>query len=292
MLPASPTEHENQPSLWRQHLPRPQKHQHKYSRGSALVYGGLTMTGAARLSALACARSGAGATTIACDASVWPVYAQTQLSIMVKAWAHTSRAGCMAQEGNYQAVLVGPGLTPDVITRDLVDALLTHPTANQQSWVLDAGALVAFMEQPQHLFERIQAASLAVVLTPHEGEFERLFPDLAQHKTPLTKPERARRASQRSGAVLILKGSDTVIAQPQGATVLQTRSSPYLATAGSGDVLAGMITGLLAQGVAPFAAACIAVWAHSQAGLLGGAGLIADDLVQWLPQIWQALLKE
>lgn len=282
---------QNQPERWREHLPRPQAHQHKYSRGAALVYGGNPLVGAARLSALACARSGAGATTIACDPVVWPIYAQSMLSIMVQAWSSADQAWRLAQDSTYEAILIGPGMTPDASAHSLVLGLLAQAQPQTLACVLDAGALMAFKEQPAILFDAINAAAFTILLTPHEGEFERLFPDLNQKNISLTKTERAQEAAQRSGAIVLLKGSDTVIASPQGALTLQSESSPYLATAGSGDVLAGIITGLLAQGVEPFAAASMAVWVHSQTGLRAGAGLIAEDLLLHLPAVWQDLLS-
>lgn len=281
----------NQPELWLAQLPRPQAHHHKYSRGAALVYGGCKLVGAARLSALACARSGAGATTIACDPSVWPIYAQSMWSIMAQAWPSQPQAWRLAIDTLYQAVLVGPGLPPDVLTRDLLVGLLLHLTSQTGGLVLDAGALMAFKEQPALLFSSIEAAVVPVVLTPHEGEFERLFPDLGQNNSALPKADRACLAAERSCATIVLKGNETVIASPQGQVVRQTGSNPYLATAGSGDVLAGIVTGLLAQGVAPFTAACMAVWIHSQAGQLAGVNFIAEDLLSYLSSVWQDLLN-
>ncbi|WP_300647089.1 NAD(P)H-hydrate dehydratase [Paenalcaligenes sp.] len=279
--------YENQPALWQSAIPSPQPLQHKYQRGAALVYGGSEMTGAARLSALACARAGAGATTIACASDVWAIYAQSMQSVMVKRWHSLSQAAALSHSSTYQTVLIGPGLAPEPSTQELVMRGLLQTQAS--SWVVDAGALTAFASQPESLFEGIHTSAAQVVLTPHEGEFARLFPDLALHSNQKNKVERARQAAARSGAIVLLKGSDTVVASPDGRAAVQTQSSPYLASAGSGDVLAGMMTGLLAQGMSPWLAANMAVWMHSQAGLILGAGLIAEDLVQSIPTIWQQI---
>lgn len=224
---------ENHPGLWCKKLPQLGVDTHKYSRGHALIYGGTYMTGAARLSAMACARAGAGASTVACAEKVWPIYAGGLLSVMVKPWATEKEA--------------------------------------------------LYLWQPAY-----------VVLTPHEGEFARLFPDLALVESSHSKVERAQHAAQRSGAVIVLKGSETVIAHPKpspNCIIVQRGSSPYLATAGSGDVLAGLITGLGAQAMPAFSAACTAVWLHSQAAQAFGPGLIAEDIIENIPLIWQHLLS-
>lgn len=274
----------NHPKHWLADWPKPTRQSHKYSRGAALIYGATSMTGAARLSALACARAGAGATTIACAESVWPIYATTLLSIMVRACRDWNDAlACL--DSKPRAVLIGPGQDATAQTRQQVLALLQQPIP---ALVLDAGAISAFSEQSIVLFEAIQNSHTQVVLTPHEGEFARLFPDLAVGD--LSKSQRSVMAAQRSGASVVLKGNDTVIAHPTGQWMQQLESSPYLATAGSGDVLAGIITGLLAQGMPTFQALCAAVWMHSQAGQALGVGLIAEDLIAILPQIGRQLL--
>lgn len=281
---------ENHPQLWQKDLPYLTAETHKYSRGHALVYGGTFMTGAARLSAMACARAGAGATTVVCSETVWSIYASHLLSIMVQPWSTVDEALALLQSA-HRAVLVGPGAGAMPELRALVEGLLARQSTGH-CVILDADALTIYQNQPQRLFDAVQSSAATVVLTPHEGEFARLFPDLALAQSALIKTVRAKQAAQRSGAVIVLKGNDTVIAQPQGHTVIQSASTPYLATAGSGDVLAGIITGLSAQSMPVFAAACAAVWLHNQAALAFGPGLIAEDIIQSLPAAWQRLFEK
>lgn len=277
---------ENHPFLWQKEFPRLQQGTHKYSRGHALIYGGNQMTGAARLSALACARSGAGATTLACPQNAWPIYASSMLSVMVQPWSDNKEAISLIQSG-YGAVLIGPGAGKNSDLNILVLKIIQKADATV---VLDADALSIFHDQSQRLFKEIQNNQAKVVLTPHEGEFARLFPDLALGLSTLNKVQRVLQAAQRSQAIAVLKGNDTVIGDPNGKVVIQAQSTPYLATAGSGDVLAGILTGLAAQDMPPFEAACAAVWLHTQCALVFGPGLIAEDLVKTIPKVWQQLL--
>lgn len=279
---------ENHPSLWKKDLPRLHAHTHKYSRGQALIFGGTHMTGAARLSALACARAGAGATSLACSQSVWPIYANGLLSIIIKPWSDLTEAIELIQP-SHGAVLIGPGAGGTAELMTLVLEVLQHSSTTV---VLDADALSLFIDQPQCLFEAIKKSKAVVILTPHEGEFARIFPDLALGVSSFNKVQRAIQAAQCSQAIIVLKGSDTVVAHFNTEAVVQSQTTPYLATAGSGDVLAGMVTGLAAQYMPPFAAACAAVWLHSQSALEFGPGLIAEDLVQTIPKAWQQLFLE
>lgn len=284
---------ENAPECWAADWPSLEAEQHKYQRGHALVYGGGVMTGAARLSARAAARVGAGLTTVAVPESAWVVYAAALDSIMVQPLAGHDAQALSANlrevlgDARISAVLVGPGSGGGLVkgVRLLVEVAL----ASGRPVVLDADALSVFEGDPQALFAAIKASRGHVVLTPHEGEFARLFPQAAALPSP-DKLSRARWAAQLSGAVVVLKGADTVIASPDGRALVNTNAPPSLATAGAGDVLAGMVTGLLAQGMDALMAASAAVWLHGEAAQAFGPGLIADDLPAQLPAVLRKLL--
>jgi NAD(P)H-hydrate epimerase len=237
------------------------------------------MTGAARLSAKAAARIGAGLTTIVVPEIAFPVYAASLTSIMVRPLTTQDPFRKIIQDKRFTSFLIGPGAGVSETTRkDTLTILKTkRPT------VIDADALTSFQEKPSDLDGAIDGPC---VLTPHDGEFARLF-DSSDDK--LT---RARRAAKRSGAVILLKGPDTVIASPTGECVINGNAPATLATAGSGDVLSGIITGLLAQGMDAFAAACAATWMHGEAARLFGPGLIADDLPDLIPSVLRELNNE
>ena len=189
-------------------------------------------------------------------------------------------------DARFSAVAMGPALGVGQTARDLVlAACAAGPTL-----VLDADALTSFTGDGAALAQALAAGGSRAVLTPHDGEFARLFKGEAEVLDPPSKLERARRAAARMDAVLVLKGPDTVIAAPDGRAAINENGSPYLATAGSGDVLTGMVAGLLAQGMPPFEAACAAVWLHAEAGARFGPGLIATDLPELLPGVLRALL--
>lgn len=262
----------NEPTLWRRYLPQLSAHSHKYTRGHALVIGGDRMTGASRLAARAAQRAGAGLVSMAVPPSVWPVYASAMDSIMVAPLDES-----ITQDERIRAWLVGPGAGLSEETRRLTLALL----ATGRPCVLDADAISSFAAQPQELLDAVHEQC---VLTPHSGEFARVFdagPD---------RLEAARLAARQCGAVMVLKGADTIIAAPDGRALINACAPPWLATGGSGDVLAGLVCGLLTQGMPAFEAAGAAVWLHSQAALEFGPGLIPEDLLQVLPRVWQRLL--
>ncbi|ALM82643.1 bifunctional ADP-dependent NAD(P)H-hydrate dehydratase/NAD(P)H-hydrate epimerase [Bordetella sp. N] len=271
-----PRAHENDPALWLARFPWPRVDGHKYARGHALVVGGAVMTGAARLSASAAARVGAGLVTVAAPQSAWQVYASALTSIMVQPLAHAGALDEVLADARKNAIAIGPGAGVSAQTRRHVLAAL----GTGRAVVLDADAITTFAGQGDTLFEAIHGPC---VMTPHEGEFGRLFPGSG------SKTQRARAAAAQSGAVVLLKGPDTVIAAPDGRVVINTNAPPDLATGGSGDVLTGMITGLLAQGMTAFDAAACAAWLHGAAAHAFGPGLIAEDIPAQLPAVFRAL---
>jgi NAD(P)H-hydrate epimerase len=273
-----PQAFENDPLLWLADLPRPQDGGNKYSRGHALVSGGYPVTGAARLAARAAARAGAGLTTIAVSPVALPVYAAALTSIMVQPLAVPEDFECLLDDSHYKAFLIGPGAGTGEETRSRVLAML----ATGRPTVLDADALTTFADDPLTLDRAITGPC---VLTPHDGEFHRLFDPSGDKLT------RTRTAARRSKAIIILKGADTVITAPDGRSVINRNAPPTLATAGAGDVLGGMVLGLLAQGMEPFLAAAAAVWLHGAAAAQFGPGLIAEDLPDLLPGVWRNLYE-
>ncbi len=280
----APTLSENDPALWSGIFPWPHPETHKYTRGHVLVVGGGQMTGAGRLAARAALRIGGGLVTVAAPQAALPVYAQAAASLILAGLDDERDFATLLLDRRINVVLLGPGNGVGVPTRLRVVAALTAGKA----CVLDADALSSFADDPAHLFRAIRRAGGRVILTPHEGEFARLFPALAQAQAR-DKLARARSASAVSGAIVILKGYDTVIAAPDGRAVINANAPADLATAGAGDVLAGLAAGLMAQGLEPFDAACAAVWLHGDAGMRFGPGLIADDLIETLPAVLRAL---
>lgn len=261
---------ENHPGDWVASLPVPALDAHKYQRGHAVICGGSEMTGAARLAARAARRTGAGMLTILAQREAVPIYAAGDPgNIVVGLDSYVDLSGLL-QEKRRNAVLVGPGagLTEDTRNKTIEALRSKLPT------VLDADALTIFADDPKQLFNWIKGPC---VLTPHEGEFDRLFPGEGD------KLSRARAAAEVSGAVILFKGADTVIASPDGRAAINTNAPPELATAGTGDVLAGIILGLLAQGMPAFEAAQAGAWLHGAAALEFGPGLIAEDISDCLP---------
>ena len=267
---------ENTPPLWQSKLPRPEAAAHKYSRGHALLYGGYPMTGAARMSARAAARIGAGLTTIAVSEQAFPIYAAALTSIMVQPLKGDQDFDRLLEDARYTAVAIGPGAGINDITR----ARSLSALRSQKAVVLDADAISVFAGRTAELFANIHGPC---VMTPHEGEFKRIFDDSGDKLT------RARRAAHESGAVIVLKGADTIVAAPDGRAIINANAPATLATAGSGDVLGGFILGLLAQGTDAFPAAAAAVWLHGAAASIFGVGLMAEDLPDLLPQVLRRL---
>jgi len=273
-----PKQFRNDPELWRKAYPVPSLDGHKYHRGHVLIRGGMQL-GAARLAGRAALRIGAGLCALALPQALMNQVLQPDALMRVEA---DGREGWLAalDDPRRNALLLGPGNGVGAETRLAVLAAL----ATERACVLDADAFSAFAFRPQELFEAV--AGVPVILTPHDGEFARLFPDL---KDDPNKLHRARAAAARSGAVVVLKGADTVIARPDGVAAINDNAPPDLATAGAGDVLAGFCVGLLAQGMPAFEAACAAVWLHGAAAAESGPGLIADDLPEALRPVLRRL---
>jgi ADP-dependent NAD(P)H-hydrate dehydratase / NAD(P)H-hydrate epimerase len=277
----------NSPPLWAKTFPLPRVDGHKYTRGHAVVVsGGPSFTGAARLAARGALRAGAGLVTIATPREALAVNAAATLAVMVRPVDGADELARFLGDPRRNVVLLGPGGGVGRPMRDLVMAALK----GERAVVLDADALTSFAEEPQTLCAAIRRRAKATVVTPHEGEFSRLFKTLADES--LSKLERARRAAEISGAVVLLKGPDTVVAAPDGRAAIADNAPPWLATAGSGDVLAGIVAACLAQGMPGFEAAAAAVWLHGEAGTAAGPGLIAEDLPEVMPGIYQRLFAQ
>jgi len=278
----------NRTELWRDLFPVPRIDGHKYSRGHAVVMSGpMWRTGAARLAARAALRAGAGLVTIASPPDALAVNAAASLAVMVRPADGARGLADVLSDRRVNAVVLGPGGGVGAGMRDLVAAALS----GERAVVLDADALTSFADDPPALFAAIAARPAApTILTPHEGEFARIFSASAQAHAQSSKLDRARIAAAVSRAVVLIKGADTVVAAPDGRAAIADNASPWLATAGSGDVLAGMIAGLTAQRMPAFEAACAAVWLHGESGTLAGPGMIAEDLPDVLPKVLAALL--
>ncbi|HYC25390.1 MAG TPA: NAD(P)H-hydrate dehydratase [Roseiarcus sp.] len=285
----------NAPHLWREALPKFGAEAHKYSRGHALVVSGdASHTGAARLAARAALRVGAGLVTLASPPDALSINASHLTAVMVAPCE--GRAGLLAllADRRRNVVVLGPGAGVGEATAALVEIALKDRSQGEarRSAVLDADALTSFEDRLDMLAEAIASAPGDVVLTPHDGEFTRLFKskdDILQSPSKLAK---ARVAAAFLGAIVVSKGADTVVAAPDGRAAIGYDLPPTLATAGSGDVLAGLIGGQLAQGMPGFEAACSAVWLHGAAARQLGPGLIAEDLPEALPKALAKLLGE
>ena len=269
----------NDPILWQTHFPWPQLEQHKYSRGHAVIAGGPEMTGAARMAAQSAQRIGVGLVSLVCGPESASIYRMALPSAIIRMARDTLTFVDQIETPKVTAWLIGPGVGITVQTRERVLAGLR--TAKPA--VLDADAISIFEDNPELLFESIVGPCL---LTPHEGEFAKLF------RFAGNKLSRAREAAQLSGSVILLKGADTVIAHPDGRVVINSNAPASLATAGSGDVLAGLALGLIAQGMEPFDAACAAAWLHGAAAEQFGPGLIAEDLIDQMPTVLRGLMAE
>ncbi len=270
----------NSPSEWRHLLPRPGADSHKHIRGRlGVVSGGALSTGAARLSARAGLRVGAGLVKVFCPPDAAPVLAPSLEAVMLASFATPEQLQALADP--MDAVVIGPAAGLIESTALNLAALARTGAA----LVVDADALTLFRDRPEQLFAWLDRDD---VLTPHEGEFERLFPGLLEAQG---REGAAQEAARLAGTIVVLKGAATVIAAPDGRLAVNGDASPWLATAGSGDVLAGLIGGLVAQHMDSFDAARAAVWMHSEAARRFGPGLISEDLPQQLPAVLADLLN-
>lgn len=280
----------NGPALWGATFPVPRIEGHKYSRGHVVVVSGdLAHTGAARLAARAALRAGAGLVTLASPRGALLVNAAASLAVMVRPVDGADELAALLADPRLNALVLGPGGGVGAPMRAMVAAAL----AGERGVVLDADALTSFAEAPDALAAALAArAAEATVLTPHDGEFARLFKQIEQNSDVDSRLARARAAARQARTVVLLKGPDTVIAAPDGRAAINENAPPWLATAGSGDVLSGLIAGLVAQGMPGFEAACAAAWLHGAAAAETGPGLIAEDLSEALPRVYRALFRQ
>jgi len=277
----------NEPVLWRAKFPVPRPDGHKYSRGHAvIVSGGLSTASAARLAARGALRAGAGLVTLASPPEALAVNAAVNLAVMVRPVDGALELAEFLADTRRNAVALGPGGGVGSAMREEVRAAL----ASEAAVVLDADALTSFADEPAGLTTAIRGRGQNVVLTPHEGEFSRLFNMIAANTKLNSKLEKSRLAAREIGAIVLFKGSDTTVATPDGRASIAANAPAFLATAGAGDVLTGMIAGLLSQGMPTFEAASAAVWLHGEAARAFGPGLISEDLPEALPSIYRRLL--
>jgi len=282
-----PSVFENTPVLWQASLPIPDANTHKYSRGHAVVLaGGIATTGAARLAARAALRTGAGLVTVACRAASTAVAAAHLTTEMLRVIdTPAALQQMLVDDKRIKSILLGPGLGIHQATRAMVQVALQHAS----SVVLDADALTVYESDPDVLLSMVQQSRARVVITPHQGEFQLLFGGDSEINSLEAKTEKTVLAAKKAGCVVVYKGADTVIASGGGDAVINGGAPAWLATAGTGDVLAGTVAGWLAQGMDAFDSACAACWLHSQAASLIGPGLIASDLENSYPEVLATL---
>ena len=271
---------ENDPVHWRDLMPQPHRGSHKYQRGHLGVIGGnVPLSGAARLAARAGLRSGAGLVTTLVPAEALMVYAAGQTAVMSRPFATNEELDAILEGGKFSGFLIGPGNGADQETARRCLALLE----SGKPIVIDADGLTAFEENPDRL---IGALHDKAVVTPHNGEYKRVWPQLDPQTERLKAAEFA---AKQAGAVMVLKGPDTIIAAPDGRVIINAIGPSGLATAGAGDVLAGIIGGLMAAGMGTFAAAAAGTWIHSEAANLLGPGMISEDIVEAIPAALEVL---
>ncbi len=282
----TPDTYVNHPTFWGSAFPVPRTNGHKYDRGHTVVVSGdMWTSGAARLAARAALRGGAGLVTVACPRESLPLHTTSYAALMLRPMENSGDLERLLEDQRLHTIVLGPGLGVGRSTCRKVEVAVPGRRA-----VLDADALTSYADDPAALASLVKR-SQAAVITPHDGEFARLFGSVPQVQLAQGKVARARAAAAYLGAVVVLKGPDTVVAAPDGCATIAENAPPYLATAGAGDVLAGLIAGLLSQGMPAFEAACAGVWLHGEAAQEVGAGLIADDLPEALPHVYGALFQ-
>jgi hydroxyethylthiazole kinase-like uncharacterized protein yjeF len=282
----NPTAFANEPALWKEKFPRPRRDGHKYDRGHVVVVSGpIHTTGAARLAARAALRAGAGLVTVAAPKPALPVLAASLTAVMVREANGAKGLGKLLADPRMNTVVLGPGQGVGKPTRDTVMAAAKA----KRNLVVDADAITSFAGASEALAKAVRTAPTAVI-TPHDGEFAKLFGAKSKLLSLDSKVDRARAAAKALGATVLLKGPGTVVAAADGRASLCTNAPPWLATAGSGDVLAGIVAALLAQGMPAFEAASAAVWLHGEAGQVAGPGLISEDLELALHEVLGDLL--
>lgn len=275
--------HINSPALWRDSFPFPSGTLHKYTRGHVLTVGGaIHSTGAARLAAMAALRIGAGLSSIACDKEALPVYAASCLAVMTKPFSTHTEFKALIHNERIHTLLIGGGCGVNDTTKQHVLEIVK----GNKPCVIDADGLSCFEHDVDMFCEAIRSSDATVILTPHDGEFARLFNDSGDRVSDTVE------AAKLSGAVVIRKGAETVIASPEGDVIVNDDAPATLATAGSGDVLAGMVAGLVANHMEPLNAASAAVWIHGECANVYGQGLISEDLPELIPIVLDTLYKE
>jgi hydroxyethylthiazole kinase-like uncharacterized protein yjeF len=263
----------NGPALWGCYARPKSSASHKYAHGSLVVFSGAAShTGAGRLSAMAGLRSGAGLVTLASPREALETNAAHLTAVMLREIDDREALADWLADARLNAFVLAPGFGIGEKAREFVHLL------KDRKLVLDADGITSFRDEPQELFDAFSESEPRLILTPHEGEFGRLFADIAADEKA-SKVEKAIRAAARANAALIFKGADTVIASPDGRAAINVNAPPWLATAGSGDVLAGILGALLAQGYPAYEAACAAVWHHGEAANRAGKGLTAETLI-------------
>lgn len=279
----APQAFENVPAVWQAAFPVPRIDGHKYDRGHLVaVSGPAQATGATRLAARGAIRAGAGLVTVACPADALPIHAANLSAVMVRPVDDAAALSALLGDRRHSTVILGPGAGVGQGTREKLKV------ASDRRLVLDADLITSFKGEALALAEII-AESPAVIATPHDGEFARLFANEPDVLNAPSKLARARAGAALLGAVIVLKGPDTVVAAPDGRAAIASNAPPWLATAGAGDVLAGIAGGLLSQGMPAFEAASAAVWLHGEAARHAGPGLVADDLTDALRLVYASL---